>query len=278
MKQMISSLKFPLFGGIIEINFHDLDPIFLDSISEGIKDEAYRLQKIFNLFDEKSEINKLNKKRKLKVSKELHEVLRTALNYCELTKGKYDVSKGKEFLYRKKGKNITVDCNYKDIRLTDDTIELMNEEIIIDLSSIAKGYITDKIAEFIKNSGIDSFSIDSRGDLLIADDELLVEVQNPRNDSSIFTLSLKNRAIATSGDYKQYFGTFANSHIIGNDEFISSTVIADDLMTADVIATVLLLFDVRQLENFLTNNPYPAIMVTKNKRVLTFNDLGRFKN
>ena len=60
-------------------------------------------------------------------------------------------------LERKKGLEISkINCSYKDIKikktssLNEHEIILENKDVMIDLGSIAKGFIADKIAEFLK--------------------------------------------------------------------------------------------------------------------------------
>ena len=96
------SFRKNLLGGEVEFAFYDIDKSLAENLAEELYIEGLRLQKIFNNFDDSSELFLLNKKRELKVSKELLEVLKESLKYSELTDGKYDVSKGKQFLERKK--------------------------------------------------------------------------------------------------------------------------------------------------------------------------------
>ena len=70
--------KYRLFGSEVEF--------FLDAsevVAEPIMDEAYvlalKLQKIFNIYDENSEISALNRNKKITASPELVEVLKKAM-------------------------------------------------------------------------------------------------------------------------------------------------------------------------------------------------------
>ena len=94
-------MKKELFGKEIEVLLPEVDEILAEEIIDEMYLEALRLQKIFNIYDKDSELSRLNKKRKLKVSKELLEVLVFSLKFCKLTKGKYDISIGKNILQRK---------------------------------------------------------------------------------------------------------------------------------------------------------------------------------
>lgn len=235
-----TTIIFPLFGARIRIILYDIEPVIGAALQEEIEVEALRLQRIFNVYDSESELSRLNKKRKMPCSKEMIEVLNEALFWCEQTQGIYDITKGRAFLERKAGKEITpVHCSYRDVRVSGNTVSLSHPDALIDLGSIAKGYITDKLIEFIHGLGIEGAFIDARGDLRISGPHHeIVDIQHPRTEEAAGTLILENSAVATSGDYRQNTGVYENSHLVGAT-CASVTVIAPTLMLADVVATVL---------------------------------------
>lgn len=262
------SKKWNLFGGEIEVVLYNLDNFNSEYLFQKIYSEALRLQKIFNFFDNKSELSRLNQKRKMKLSKELLEVIKVSLEYCRLTKGRYDISQGKQILARKQGKEIEkTNCSYEDIKIEDDLVTLDNEDVLIDLGSIAKGYIGDKLVELMKKEGIESAFLDLRGDLIMfGKNKEKISIQNPRdNKKLILSFELENSAVATSGDYNQYSIDFDNSHIIGKKDFISATVISDTLMKADVIATCMMVMGKDHLDIF-KNEKY--LLIDENLNIL----------
>jgi FAD:protein FMN transferase len=247
------SRKLPLLGGEIEIVLYDIEP----QIAEVLIDEAFRegikLQKVFNAYDPDSELSRLNKKRKLKVSKHMKNVITLSLKYCDLTNGAYDISLGKQFMQRKKGAKVApVRCSYRDIVIKDNQITLRHPDVLIDLGSVAKGYIGDMLADYLKRAGVESAFLDLRGDLItFGEYPEEVRVQHPREKDTIMkTFILPNAAVATSGDYRQYTGTFETSHIINKRDIISATVVADTLALADCLATCLMVVGMDGLERF----------------------------
>jgi len=185
--------KKELFGDFIEIVLYDIDELLGKPILDDAYNEALRLQNIFNFFDKKSELSILNLKRDLIVSDDLHYVISKALKLSEITKGNYDITLGKNILQRKKGENISIiGGSYKDVKVECKRIILNKKDLLIDLGSIAKGYITDKIAEFLKLHGIEEGMIDSRGDILLFGDyEPIIEIQDPRDkDKSVCKVNL----------------------------------------------------------------------------------------
>jgi thiamine biosynthesis lipoprotein len=256
-----STKRIKLLGGEIGVTLYGVDERMAELLFPRINDEGLRLQKIFNFFDPKSELSKLNKKRRLKVSDELLEVIKKCLPYCELTQGAYDISKGRQIMERKQGLAVSgVSCSYKDIEIKKNEILLKNKDVLLDLGSAAKGYIGDKLMEFIKGLGVKNAFIDLRGDIIIsAAHKRKVGVQHPRvREKTISSFMLKDGAVATSGDYNQYFGDYSKSHILCSKDIISSTVIAGTLLEADILATCIFVSGMQNI-GFFSGHKYIVV-------------------
>lgn len=270
--------KKPLFGKEIEIVVFNIDKSIVNPILEETYTEALRLQKIFNFYDQKSELSILNNKRKLKVSNELKEVLLKSLEFAKLTNGLYDISLGKAIKERKQGNNTKVNSSYKDIIIKDNEVTLNHEEVLIDLGSIAKGYIVDKLSEFLINQGIQEFTINGRGDIKVEGSySHIIGIEHPRKlNQTICKLKLNNTSVATSGDYKQYIKDFSNSHILNQKDLISVTVVADNLTDADAYATILFVLDKKQREEIIKNNNLKVLTIDTNINIKKYNNFERF--
>jgi thiamine biosynthesis lipoprotein len=274
-------IKKKLFGSEVEFIIYNTEEDIAKEIIEEAYEEGIRLSGIFNFYDNKSSLSLLNSKRKMKMPEEFIEVLKMALVMCKETNGLYDISLGKQFLERKSGKEISkVDCSYKDIYLNEETriVELKNKDILIDLGSIAKGYIGDKMAETLIESGVISGLVDNRGDIAIfGEEEKEIAIQHPREKESIIgRINLRNGGIATSGDYNQHYGGFDKSHIINKRDYISVTVIAPTLAEADLYATVLMVIPKNQIEKLLDKNEkICALCIGKDLNMKIYNNFPR---
>ena len=91
---------------------------------------------------------------------------------------------------------------------------------MIDLGSIAKGYIGDKILDIMENHGLKKGLVNMREDMVIFGEITLdVHIQHPRDkEKVIHSFKIKNSAVATSGDYAQYSKSFDESHILGKKD------------------------------------------------------------
>lgn len=264
-----------LVGKTVSIVIYDIAKEISDLLFKEAYREGIRLEKIFNFYDKTSELSFLNKKRKMTVSHDLLKVIKKALEYCEITKGEYDISIGKHILERKSGKELSkINCSYKDIKINGNEVSLENDDVLIDLGSIAKGYIVDKIAEFLESQGVISFFIDGRGDMkAVGKYEESIGIQHPRaEDKTICQTQIKNSSIATSGDYKQFYQTYEKSHIIGKKDLISVSVIADNLMEADVFASAVFLINKKLRENIIKKNPqFKVLTIDENLNKNAYN-------
>lgn len=269
-----------LFGGTIDFVVYTLAKNEARQIVEEAYKEALRLQKIFNFYDEASELSVLNRKRVLHVSEDLGKVIRRALHVSALTEGRYDITLGKAIAQRKKGEEITqLGCSYKDVHINGNLISLKHGDAMIDLGSIAKGYITDKIAEFLQSNGLEEFVIDSRGDILVSGKrQHVLEIQHPRDkQKSLGSVEMTSGGIATSGDYKQFHKNFEDSHLLNANDLISVTVIASTLAEADLHATAIFVAKKKDRACLLDKNKdIRAFLVDKKLRVKTFNNFEEF--
>ena len=130
--------------------------------------------------------------------------------------------------------------------------------ISLDLASIAKGYAVDKIAEVIEQKGIKNFLVEIGGEVYAAGSRLdgqpwKIGINTPRpdapHDQVYKAITIKNKAFATSGDYRNFFEINGKrySHIIDprtgypvDTGVVSVSVIADTCTFADGLATALM--------------------------------------
>jgi thiamine biosynthesis lipoprotein len=121
----------------------------------------------------------------------------------------------------------------------------------ITLDGIAKGYIVDAGVGVLKRLGYQSVFVEAGGDLMATGAKesgapWKVGVQSPRQEQShmIASFDVSEQAVATSGDYMQFYSPdLVHHHIIdprigfSPSEIASSTVIASTCLQADALAT-----------------------------------------
>jgi len=137
-----------------------------------------------------------------------------------------------------------------------------NPQVTLDLASIAKGYGVDALADLIRGEGIRDFLVEIGGEVFAAGTKKdgspwRVGVNTPRKGASLDqvykVLPLKDRALATSGDYRNFFeiGGVRYQHVIDprtgypvSNGIASVSIEAIDCTLADGLATALLVMGI----------------------------------
>ena len=97
-----------------------------------------------------------------------------------------------------------------DLQVHGDRILKKSPATILDMGGIAKGYAIDRAVAILRRAGIRHASVNAGGDIrLIGDHEgrpWRIGIQHPRDSKRLLaTLSLKDTAVVTSGDYERFF-------------------------------------------------------------------------
>ena len=133
--------------------------------------------------------------------------------------------------------------------------------VYVDLSAVAKGYGVDQVGRYLQRMGVEAWLVEVGGELKAhgrkpGGEPWRVGIERPDAaagavtvaDELVRTIQLRDRAIATSGDYRHVFednGHFYSHHIDPRSgypvphEVASVSVLADDCMQADPLGTTL---------------------------------------
>ena len=130
------------------------------------------------------------------------------------------------------------------------------EGLEIDLSSVAKGYGVDRVAEFLEDHGVSDYMVEIGGEVRAAGQRpdgrpWRIGIERPETDrrQAQWVVPLANAGLATSGDYRNYFVYDGHhySHILNpstgrpvGHSAASVSVLSDSCMQADAWATAML--------------------------------------
>ncbi len=130
-----------------------------------------------------------------------------------------------------------------------------NASVSLDLASIAKGYGVDQIADLIGKKGFKDFLVEIGGEVVASGlrtdgKPWKIGINTPRKDAllnQVYNIvNLQNKALATSGDYRNFFEAEGKrySHILDpetgypvTNRVVSVSVMADNCTLADGLAT-----------------------------------------
>jgi len=234
------------------------------------QNEIVRLENLFSLYRPQSEISQLNNQGVLdNPSIEFLTLLSRAMAFSKNSNGIFDVTVQPLWqLYTKHFSNPAADTNGPSQSEIDRTLRLVgSEKIVLDtdrisfnkagmgltLNGVAQGFITDRITEILRSAGFENvmvslgenFAIGSKPD----GEDWRAGITSPVDGDTIAqTVSLKDKALATSGGYGSPFATNSTAnHLLnpttGKSAAIkaSVSVIADTATTADMVSTALCL-------------------------------------
>ncbi|MDX3774681.1 FAD:protein FMN transferase [Chromatiaceae bacterium AAb-1] len=164
------------------------------------------------------------------------------------------------------------------LRLTDEGLAKLDPRVEIDLSTIAKGYGVDQVANLLESHNILNYIVDIGGEMRVKGKKpaaawrIAIEKPVASGRSAQRILAPGDMAIATSGDYRNYFeeGGVRYSHLIDprtgqpiQHRTVSVTVLHPSAMTADGYATVLMVLDEKEALAFANKHQLAALIIVK---------------
>ncbi|MEC9375605.1 MAG: FAD:protein FMN transferase [Pseudomonadota bacterium] len=167
------------------------------------------------------------------------------------------------------------------IRSLPTALRKIDPEIKIDFSGIVKGYATDQIAYMLEFLGLNNYVIDIGGELRLSgyrNDQKLwqVGIETPDDNQKInFILTPGDNAVATSGDYRNFYLVDGKriSHTIDPKSgrpiihSLSSVTVIDPLgANADAWATALMVMGPEKGFNFAQEMSLPALFLNRTKK------------
>jgi len=181
--------------------------------------------------------------------------------------------------------------NYSAIRIDDNNIT-MEEDMMLTLGGIAKGYAVDLAVESLVRDRIESGFVNAGGDgRYIGQKEegmpWKVGLQNPeKSEEAVVVMDMEDMAVATSGNYERYFNEAARvSHISDprtgypSQSLISATVIAGTAIDADAFATALFVMGENEgMEMIEELEGVECLIITEDKRIIRSSGFSSYES
>jgi len=229
----------------------------------------------------------------VEVSHGFARVLKESIRLGKLTEGKLDVTVGPlvnlwGFGPEQRAEKVPSDELLEQTKaqigldnLTLDGNQLVKQipELYVDLSTIAKGYGVDVVAELIESNGFTNYLVEIGGEMRLrgfkhTGELWAIAIEKPiTSERSVQQVIIpKDNAVATSGDYRNYFEADGRrfSHIIDpktgkpiDHNLVSVTVIHPSSMTADGLSTSLMVMGMEQGMAFAVKNDLAALFISK---------------
>ena len=173
-----------------------------------------------------SDIAKINsaKGESVEVSDDTINILKKALEYSELTDGAFDITiypVSKLWDFRTGSKDIPDEkviadalkhVDYHNIVIEGNTVRMKDSEAEIDPGGIGKGYIADKMKEYMMNAGVKSAIINLGGNVLTIGknpngNPFKIGIQKPFGEQNevLTAFEADDLSVVSSGNYERYF-------------------------------------------------------------------------
>ncbi len=239
------------------------------SLKNEIEAELEKFDQSLNPFKENSIITNVNNNIPVELDSFFLNVFNKSMEVSVKTQGYFDVTIsplinawGFGFQNMENISQETIDSlkefvGYEKIKIEKGEIVKSDPRVELNTSAIAKGYSCDVIADLLESFGVENYMIYIGGEISargVNEQGVCwrIGIDKPRDDLIFIQhdiqviLSLCNKSLATSGNYRNYYVKDGKKYAHTIDPYtgypsetdvLSATVIANDCMTADAYAT-----------------------------------------
>lgn len=262
------------------------------SLAEDSLEIVRNYQQILSPFNPESELVKLNTNKSHIFDWELIQLFQTALFVGEKSNEKFDITMGElRDLWSVKNENpqipskveidkVLAKTGHNQIKITERLVEIGEGQI--DLGAIAKGFITDKIVNFLKANDVERAIINLGGNVYTLNSTEYtpwkIGIKSPLINEKRIVCIVKtmNESVVTSGKYERYFEKDGKiyHHVFDTatgmpvqNSLLSVTIINTDSSIADAFSTALLCTGLEEGIKIAKEHNLEAIFITEDKAI-----------
>jgi len=252
------------FNTIVTIQIYDGDR---EAAGQGCLDLCRKYEDLFSRTIDTSDVSAINNAggAPVTVSIETADIIQTALKYSELTDGRFDITIAPVTeLWNIDGDNPSVPSSddiaralshvsYKGIEVNGSTVTLHEPAESIDLGGIAKGYIADRLKEYLTGTGVSHALINLGGNVVALGgkpdgSDYTIGIQRPfsQEGTPIITIQADEWSVVSSGPYERYFKQNGKiyHHIMDtstgypvDNDLLGVTIISKESAAGDALST-----------------------------------------
>ena len=285
------------FDTVVQIEVWGADQEIMEHCRQMCEDYEQMLSATI----ETSEISRINNAggEPVEVSDETAGLIEEGIKYGDISDGRFDITIAPAtdlWNFTDNEEKILPDpdelaeavthIDYHCIKVEGNTVTLTDPETRIDLGGIAKGYIADRLKEYLKDEGIEHALIDLGGNMLTLGrrydgNDFRIGIQKPFADTgtAMAVVSVNDKSVVTSGDYERYFekdGVIYH-HILDPDtgypvqnDLDQVTIISDQSVDGDALSTTCFAMGLEDgLELIRSLDGIEAVFVTKDGEMHT---------
>lgn len=262
-------------------------------LKSKINEKLEEINRIMSVFEADSEISKINQapaERKIELSASMREVIKASDKVYRQSQGYFDPTLGKLIDLWGFGSSKSVEPSAEEVKIAlrhsgfnklkffDDFqyISKSSSQTMLNLSAIAKGWATDKIAQLLDEEGYKNYVVEIGGEIKTKgyreqEEPWTIGINRPTAYSSdnIMVISLSNMAVATSGNYRNFYSM--DGKILGHTisfltgkpvetDVASVSVFHSSCMMADAYATAIVAMGVEKGLDFANRQKLKVII------------------
>lgn len=246
-----------------------------------------------SLYNDSSVLTKVNRNEDVTADRYFSEAFSKSLVITDLTEGAFDITVGplvtawgfgpdatKNFSESKRDSLLEL-VGMDKVKLVDGKVIKDDPDIKLDFNAIAQGYSVDVVCDYLTSIGLKRYLVEIGGEVRVRGDKQglpwRIGIDRPEDNNNVpgndlqAIISMKNRSLATSGNYRKFYveNGVKYSHTIdprtgypARNQLLSATILADECATADGIATACMVFGKDKTIDFLNLHPeYDAFLV-----------------
>lgn len=255
-----------ILNTIVTITLYDSDDA---SIIDDAFEECRKYENIFSRTIASSEISRLNSRpadeNTFTVSEDVRALLEKGLYYSDISAGAFDITVEPitslwDFAAPSPAlpdpeaiQAALASVDYSRVSLDGSTLTFSSPDTRLDLGAIAKGYIADRLKEYLKGRGVSSALINLGGNVLCVGSKpdsspFKIGVQKPfeNRNETIATMGISDLSVVSSGVYERHFVLEGINyhHLLDpktgypyDNGLISVTIISQDSVDGDGLST-----------------------------------------
>lgn len=255
-------------------------------LQKEIEEELAKVDQSLSPFNEKSIITAVNNNEDVEVNDMFKEVFTTAMQVSRETDGDFDITVsplvnlwGFGFKHDLTPDSAKVDSlrafvGYEKVKLEGNKVKKEDPRIMLDCSSIAKGYGVDAVGKLLERKGVRNFMVEIGGEVVTKGisakkEAWRIGISKPIEDSLAVSgelqdiITMNDEGMATSGNYRNFYYKDGKrfAHTIDphtgypvQHSLLSATVISSSCTISDAYATSFMVMGYEKALEFLKSH------------------------
>lgn len=260
-----------------------------ESAAESAVETLTRLDRLFDRYDEQSDVYAINNRLDKRISEDTSELIRRSVEFSETYGNAVSIFAGDitdAWSIASDNPKIPTEsqiadalASFDNAAFSLDTMSFADENGSLDLGSVAKGFALDKVKERLGN---DVCVVSMSSSILLHgqkpnNEKFSVAIRDPYTAGTLGTLYTDECFLSTSGGYERFFEADGRRYIHIFDletgapcetDFTSVTVICGSGIKSDFLSTLIFIGGTARLGEFMIDPALKIIAVTDDKTVI----------